>query len=329
MVMSSHIKVLSKVQRPNSELAQHDGGSQETFESSPVDSPTNHPVIDLSAFKLKHESEAKTFKLIDDREWNIVASEPSSETSFFVNGHSAMSIISVIGPKGVGKSTLLNKIARKEAFKTYQSTESSPRINLSHITRGINIHSTHHRMLLDCQPLLASSVLDDFLSGYSCSQFPKNSQVSDPLTSCHMISLQLATFLIATSDYVIIMTNWLIDVNLLKLISSAIMMIGEDNLRTKFVAFSKDKRIHSKKFKALVDGCLGKGRVEKFFDDEQELFYHIAPYSSEKCELYHKDPSTFTGKNWLSSCQRLWNTTIKNSSMFSDYALHLSSANNY
>lgn len=321
--MSSQIKVLSK-----SDRARREHTSDDESESLQLETSAQQTLDLCSVFKLKLGREATTFKLIDEKEWNIVTSEPSTETTFFTDGHSAMSILSVIGPKGVGKSTLLNKLARKEAFKTYVSSpRSSSAIHMQHVTRGIDIHSTHHRMLLDCQPLLASSVLDDFLSGRSNSQFPKNSQISDPLISCQMISLQLATFLIATSDYVIIMTNWLIDVHLLRLISSAIMMIGEDNLRARFIMFSEDPRIHGSKFKSLVDNFLGKGRIEKFLSNEEELYSHIAPYSSEKCELYHREPATFTGKNWLSSCQRLWNSTIKNSSMFTDYALQLFNSN--
>lgn len=325
--MCSHIKVLSKTDRLRSDATPVEASDEESssfhLDFNPISSN-----IDQNFHRLKHESEAKTFKLIDEKEWNIATSEPSDETTFFADGHSAMSIISVIGAKGVGKSTLLNKIARKEAFKTYKSSRSGHHINVKHVTKGIDIHSTHHRMLLDCQPMLASSVLEDFLTGYSNSQFPRNSQISDPLTSSHMISLQLATFLIATSDYVVIMTKSLIDVHLLKLISSAIMMIGEDSLRAKFILFSEDPRVHDTTCKVVMDIGLGKNRIDKYFSNESELLDYIGPYSTGKCELYQKDPSTFTGKKWLSSCQRLWNSTIKNSSMFSDYATQLYAANN-
>lgn len=325
---SHHIKVLSKNDRVKTELTQPEA-SDEDSEAIQIDP---NPVSSLDLGGLKHASEANTFKLIDDREWNIATSEPNSETTFFADGHSAMSLISVIGSKGVGKSSLLNKIARKEIFKTYKTSPrsshiESSKVNVKHITKGIDIHSTHHRILLDCQPLLATSVLEDFLSGHSSSQFPKNTLISDPLTSCHMISLQMATFLIATSDYVIIMAKWLIDVHLLKLISSAIMMIGKDNLRAKFIIYSEDEKVHDKRFKLMVDSSLGTNRVEKYFSNENELLNYVGPYSSEKCELYQKDPSTFTGKNWLASCQRLWNTTIRNSSMFSDYALQIYNSN--
>jgi len=325
--MTSQIRVLSKFDRSLNDPTQT---------TDPERLPASGSSDTVSRFhsrgsicRLKHESEARSFKLIDSSEWNIASSEPSSEATFFADGHSAMSIVSVIGAKGIGKSTLMNKIAGREVFETYQtSKQSNNPIKLRHVTRGIDIHSTHHRILLDCQPLLAVSVLEDFVSGQSSSQFSKSNPASDPTTSSHIISLQLVTFLIATSDYVIIMSKWLIDVHLLKLISSAIMMIGEDNLRAKFIIYSADKTVHDKNLKHLIEDCLGMGRIEGYVDNIDKLLDLITPYSSEKCDRYHKDPTTFSGKNWLSSCQRLWNTTIRNSSMFSDYALQILSTSN-
>lgn len=324
--MSSQIKVLTKPTKEKVDLTQVGTSNKDSDQTHVVEVHRNSQ---YKLSNLKHEGEAKTFKLIDEKDWNIITSEPQSETTFFSDGHSAMSIVSVLGPKGVGKSSLLNKIAGKEAFKTHANAsldQGSSKLNTKHITSGIDIHSTHHRMLLDCQPLLAASVLEDFLSGHSSSQSSKNGQVFDSLTSCHMISLQLTTFLIATSDYVIIMSHWLIDVHLLRLIASAIMLIGEDDIRAKLILYSSDMKIHDKKFKNMIDKCLGRNRIDRYFDKEIELLDYIAPYSSEKCDLYEKDPTTFTGKNWLTSCQRLWNTTIRNSSMFSDYASQLLNA---
>lgn len=311
--MASQIKVLSKVDRLKQTSSAHTDISDGNPESSQITSQFDS--------KLKHESEAQTFKLIDDKEWNIALREPSSETTFFADGHSAMSIISVMGSRGVGKSTLLNKIAQKDAFKTHHGHSAT------HITRGVDIHSTHHRILLDCQPLLSTSVLEDFLSGHSSSQFAKHTQISDPLTSCHMISLQLATFLIAVSDFVLIKTNWLVDVHLLKLISTAIMMIG-DELRAEFIIYSENEKVVSDKLKLIINSCLGDNATYKFITNESELLDYTGPYSSGKCDTYVKAPLTFTGKTWLSNCQRLWNTKIKNSSMFSDYAMQIHSANN-
>lgn len=322
--MNSKIKVLSKVGRLKSDLTQVEASDEESTNLEASKSNDSH----LDIQRLKHESEARTFKLIDGKDWNIVSSEPDSETTFFQDGHSAMSIISVIGSKGSGKSSLLNSIARKEVFQTNQSSPTGSVFNLKHVTRGIDIYSDHHRMLLDCQPVLAASVFEDFLTGHSNSQFPKNSQLSDPSISCQIISLQLATFLIATSDYVIVTSQWLIDIHLIKLIASAIMMIGEDNIRAKIIIYSNDERVSDKRFEEIIENSLGQNKIHKYFHSKEELINYVTTYSSEKCESYMKDPSTFTGRNWLTSCRRLWNTTIKNSSMFSDYASQLVATSN-
>lgn len=332
---SSRIKVLTKTssaaerdgpQSPStSKLGIHKDDQVNSIKSD-VNDPApvkNHlPPQPLVIF----EEKAQPFKLIEEREWNIISSEPDSETPFFRDGHSAMSIVSVMGSKGSGKSSLLNKIAGRDVFETYNSVKSKRgKLQTRHITRGIDVYSTHHRILLDSQPMLASSVFEDFLTGYSSSQFPKSQQLSDPMTSCQMISIQLATFLIAVSDYVIFVCDWLVDIHMLKLISTAIMMIGEDNLRAKLIVFGpKDKGMNAKSFSKLTNPLMMPSGFENFFDDEQKLIDHIAPYSDEKCELYCKDKSTFTGRNWLASCQRIWNSTIRNSSMFIDYATMVS-----
>lgn len=279
---------------------------------------TDDVVEKLGLPHLKSGNEAKSFKLIDDRDWNIATAEPTSETNFFVEGHSALSVVSAIGPKGSGKSTILNRLARRIAFKTHTKDQ----FDLSHTTRGIDVHSTHHRILVDSQPILSSTVLEQFINGQSKSHF---TNLADPLTCCQMIDLQLVTFLIATCDYVVIVCDWLIDVHLLKLISSAIMMIGESNIRAKLVMFCEGNCvIKGDRFKKLVEGFLGKNLIDKYFDSFEDLYSHVTPYSYEKLDLYSTDDQKFIGKNWLESCIKLWNVTIKSSSMFTDYAFQLS-----
>lgn len=279
-------------------------------------------IIDLGELGLLIEP--KPFKLINSEDWVMVANNPASETTFFQDGHAAMSVISVIGSKGTGKSTLLNNIAGKKVFQTNSCRGKD--FTTKHMTRGIDIYTTHHRILLDCQPFLSSSILDDFLSGKSKSQFANNSRVSEPSISCQMISLQLATFLIAVSDYVIILLDYIVDIDLIKLISSAIMMIGEDDVRAKFVIYCPgDEKVNSEEFKILIDNLLGQGKIDKFFYVEQELIEHITPYTDLKTDLHHQDPATFTGHKWITSCKRIWNDNIRSSTMFLDYAnlLHI------
>lgn len=323
--MSAAIKVLTKPTGASRRQHLTRVGSNGQHDEKQIGHPPPQPQTTLDKPReelglphLKSGYEAKPFKLIHDRDWNIVSTEPASETNFFVEGHSALSVVSAIGTLGSGKSTLLNKLARRNVFITHNVGQ----LDLNHQTRGVEVYSTHHRILVDSQPVLSSSVLGRFISGLSRSQF---ADLTEPLTCCQMIDLQLVTFLMATSDYVVIVCDWLIDVHLLKLLSSAIMMIGEPNLRAKLLLYCENSLdITSDSFRKLVESFLGRNRIDGYFDSCETLYSHIAAYSREKLDLYSVDDRKFTGKNWLESCSKLWNVTIKNSSMFTDYASQLS-----
>lgn len=330
-MITSQIRVLSKAKSESIGVNERQASSVNPKLEDSSDTKKTGRRIDLSAFQLKHESEANTFKLINERDWNIVNHEPSSETQFFCDGHPLMSVISVIGSVGVGKSSLLNKIANKYAFETHRGKTAidggSPnKIQTRHLTKGVDIHVTHHRILLDCQPILSRSVLEDFMSGYSGCQFGCE---NDPLTNMQMISLQLTAFLIATCDYVVIMNKFLVDANLMQLIGSALMMLGEGNYKAKLIMFSNDdKAVCERKFKDLTSSCLGMNQVDRYFSDERDLINYISSYTSEKCDQIAKDPTGLRGRKWLAYSRKLWSQTIKESSLFSDYAMQVERSNN-
>lgn len=276
--------------------------------------------------------DALTIKLIDEKDWNIINSVPN-EFVYFHQGHPALNIISVIGGHGSGKSTLLNKIANKTVFNTFgdNSTPSSTGSNKNHhqtcqqknitkhVTRGIDLYPAHERILLDCQPLLSSSILEQQLTYKSPNPLSQTSLVKDPITLSYIVSLQLTTFLFAISDYVILVNKWLIDVNILKLISTALMIIGEGNLRSKFIIYAEDERLQTT-LKPTLDSLFGRNIIDNVFCDDKDLVNYVKKYSAEKCQKFRSDSTPFTGKNWLESCQRVWVHSIKNSSMFADYA---------
>lgn len=273
-------------------------------------------------FTWKDPNTVEPFKLIDDKDWNLISCAPSTETAIFNNGHSAINIVSVIGLQGAGKSNLMNSLAERVIFPTHRSIKEVKNFaSLRHVTRGVDILATYDRILLDSQPMLSASSLDNIYNQLT----PTNRKFihCDPLTQNYMISLKLATFLIAISDFVIIVSKWNIDVHLLKLIATALLMIGDDNLKAKFIMYSDNEEIHNQSIKKIVDGCLGLNRIEKYSSNVDDVRRHVSSYSTEKCEMYRKDPFTFTGKNWLSSCQRVWEMSIKNSSMFADYEQRL------
>ncbi len=71
------------------------------------------------------------------------------------------SVISAVGLEGVGKSSVLNKIAGKEVFKVHNNNRNNNSDPLKHMTRGIDLHITKERLLLlDSQVI---QIIDLFL----------------------------------------------------------------------------------------------------------------------------------------------------------------------
>lgn len=291
---------------------------------SGIDGESSEEVQETPHRLFKFSSEARPFKLIDSRDWTIASSEPSSESIYFTDGHAAMNVISVLGPKGVGKSSLLNLIAQQHVFKTYSSScqdAADTKLEIRHKTRGLDIYANYRQILLDSMPILSMSVYEDLLDSRSASQFPAKFPICEPLTSSYMISLQLATFLMTVCDHVIIMTDWLLDINLFKLISTAIMMIGNEQMSCKLVVYSNDERISDKRLRLIVDNIIGKHMIEKFFFNEKDLINHITPYSSEKCQISAMG-ERFNGMGWFIKSQQVW-SDIRSSTKFVDYAAQL------
>ena len=88
-------------------------------------------------------------KIIDPNSWSFLES-PFTDVLFSENsslGPGGFTVISAIGTQSVGKSSLLNKIAGTDVFKTHESVDN-PESFLKHLTRGIDLHITKERLLL-------------------------------------------------------------------------------------------------------------------------------------------------------------------------------------
>lgn len=99
------------------------------------------------------ENMPSVMKLIDPESWSFfehTASEFLFSDNISPNANS-FTVISAVGGQSVGKSSLLNKIAGRNVFKTHNDTDN-PTSYLKHLTRGIDLHVTKERLLLlDCQ----------------------------------------------------------------------------------------------------------------------------------------------------------------------------------
>ena len=98
------------------------------------------------------ENMPPVIKLIDPDSWSFFE-HPASDFLFndSVAGPGGFTVISAVGMQSVGKSSLLNKIAGRNVFRTHGDADTSQSY-LKHLTRGIDLHVSKERLfLLDCQ----------------------------------------------------------------------------------------------------------------------------------------------------------------------------------
>lgn len=201
-------------------------------------------------------------------------------------------IVGAVGLDGVGKSTLLNTIANRNVFKTHcnvvedrrnmtapstankggNSGQDNP---LSHVTNGVDLHITAERLfLLDTQPLLSASILDEFLrnTGTGTSMFTSGGpnfnhhhhhhhnhtangsgafslssvmgfDITEPENFSYIYSMQLLTFMFSICDHlVLVLDSHSLDVYLLKLVASSLMMVGETVPKANLIIYLKPKQ---------------------------------------------------------------------------------------
>nr|CAG4652213.1 EOG090X0EPT [Triops cancriformis] len=138
-------------------------------------------------------------------------------------------VVSVVGLQGTGKSTILSALA-----KEYSSpNEVFPRSSKEQIlmseaaTLGIDVYMNSNRVIyLDCQPLLSASIAnkeinnptDLFKDNYITYEAPSVE------TSMEIKALQLLAFLMCISHHMVLVQDWILDSNLLRLLCTAEML---------------------------------------------------------------------------------------------------------
>ncbi len=152
-------------------------------------------------------------------------------------------VVGILGKERVGKSTLMSLLAgsssiniggKKSIFK--QNTLEKVQLG-HHTTNGVQAYITSERtILLDVQPLLSGSVLDKAISvekKYSSSSSSVDTKFYE--NSIEIQSIELACFILAVCNVVIMTEDWFTDMNLFRVIQTAEMLIpnlassGSDN----------------------------------------------------------------------------------------------------
>ncbi|KAI2800495.1 smg-9, nonsense mediated mRNA decay factor [Blomia tropicalis] len=207
---------------------------------------------------------------------NVMA--PSGNQSTNVVNQS-FSIVGAVGLDGVGKSSLLNMLANRKVFKTHSNMGTSSgsiqgRKNclttpLTHVTNGVDLHITSERLfLLDTQPLLSPSILDEFLRNNATVQMPFGApphhhhhhhnhhnasgngtgslsnvvgfDITEPENFAFIYSMQLLTFMFVICDHLIlVLDSFSLDAYLLKLIATSLMMVGDSVQKANLIIYLK------------------------------------------------------------------------------------------
>lgn len=156
-----------------------------------------------------------------------------------------------------------------------------------------------------------------------------SSDITEPESYLYIISMQMVSFLLFTCDYIVVVSEWALDVHLVKLIASSMMMVGSSNPAT-IIWYLKDEHVSASEAKDLTDSLeamLGRGKVIVLVANESELLSTVMKKSAmgkhEQVDAATGRSVNGTEKSWLVAAQRYWETSIKKSTLFSDYARFL------
>lgn len=172
---------------------------------------------------------------------------------------------------------------------------------------------------------MTASVLDEVI--IKNSSIPANlfCDAPEPEIYVYITSLQLLSFLIAVCDYVIIVNDWLLDVNMLKLLATAMMMVGTEAHHAEIIFYfpqlkEEDRKKISQTIRTLFGGDFSYNVIKDIIDETITAPKLLKLLSRR--EISSDDRSAFylSEKNWLVSSQRFWENSVRKSSLFSDYA---------
>lgn len=176
---------------------------------------------------------------------------------------------------------------------------------------------------LPFQPLLSTSLLDEFIKSSTPATSIAN-EIAEPETYIYALSLQLLSFLFVVCDHLVVVCDWSIDIHLIKLIATAQMLNGQMSTQANLIWFLKSK-VKNDELTALedtLDAILGKDSARIVNGDESELMCAVMKTPSKvdgDLQIVKNGPTT-SEKSWLQAATRYWETSIKKSTLFSDYA---------
>ncbi|XP_066377913.1 uncharacterized protein [Miscanthus floridulus] len=133
-------------------------------------------------------------------------------------------VIGVIGPPGVGKSTIMNELYGHDAsspgmLPPFPTQTEETRLMGKHCTTGIDIRISNERViLLDAQPVYSPSVLIDMLRPDGSSTIPVlNGEPLSADLAHELMGIQLGVFLASVCNIVLVVSEGMNDLSMWEL----------------------------------------------------------------------------------------------------------------
>lgn len=193
--------------------------SAATGASSSIDAVS----ANLSSLKLgvpDHDRSPQLVKLLDENlQWNDSALEILVDQTDFL-------VVGIVGPQGVGKSTILSTLAGANPFTDSRSPlfpvqSRQVQEDGTNQTCGMDIAVTQERViLLDTQPLLSAAILDHLI--HHDRSIPP--EYTSPENYNEIQSLQIVTFLFTVCHVIVVVQDWFTDLNIMRLLKTAEML---------------------------------------------------------------------------------------------------------
>ncbi|MCO5608843.1 hypothetical protein L7F22_063061 [Adiantum nelumboides] len=149
-----------------------------------------------------------------------------------MSDNSDFTVIGVLGPSGVGKSTILNELYGFDAnspgvLPPFSVLSDESKAMARHCSVGVELRMSAERfILLDTQPLFSASVLTDLMRPDGSSSISVLAGESLPAELAHeMMGIQLGVFLASVCHVLLLVTEGLHDISLWRLMLTATLVL--------------------------------------------------------------------------------------------------------
>ncbi|XP_043289637.1 protein SMG9 isoform X1 [Venturia canescens] len=131
-------------------------------------------------------------------------------------------VVGVLGPQGVGKSTILSLLTSNYASNIFAAQKLSHHESGANCTSGIDFYVTKNRVIyLDTQPILSASVIDH---SATYDQKKNSTDFANIESNLELQSLQFVAFLFSVCHVIIFVQDWFVDPNLVRFLQTAEML---------------------------------------------------------------------------------------------------------